>query len=77
MHFKIVSRSFQAQHILWVFTKTDDSEDSSVTLCTRDNFSSFLLSSNGLDPDQDRHCVGPDLDPKGLQRLSADDKSRR
>ena len=32
--------------------------------------------SNSLDPDQDRHFVGPDLDPNCLQRLSADDKSR-
>ena len=24
--------------------------------------------SNGLDPDQDRHCVGPDLGPNYLQR---------
>ena len=32
--------------------------------------------SNSLDPDQDRHSVGPDLDPKCLQRLSAEDKSR-
>ena len=31
--------------------------------------------SNGLDPDQDRNCVGPDLDPNCLQRLLADDKS--
>ena len=30
--------------------------------------------SNGLDLDQDRHCVGPDLGPNCLQRLSADDK---
>ena len=30
--------------------------------------------SNGLDPDQDRRFVGPDLDPYCLQRLSADDK---
>ena len=33
--------------------------------------------SNGLDPDQDRRSVGPDLDLHGLQRLLADDKSRR
>ena len=26
--------------------------------------------------DQDQHSVGPDLGPNGLQRLSADDKSR-
>ena len=32
--------------------------------------------SNGLDPDQDRHFVGPDLGPNCLQRLSAD-KSHR
>ena len=32
--------------------------------------------SNGLDPDQDRHSVGPDLGPNCLQRISADDKSR-
>ena len=31
--------------------------------------------SNGLDPDQNRHYVGPDLDPNCLYRLSADDKS--
>ena len=30
--------------------------------------------SNGLDPDQDRRSVGPDLGPDCLQRLSADDK---
>ena len=30
--------------------------------------------SNGLDPDQDQHSVGPDLGPNCLQRLSADDK---
>ena len=28
--------------------------------------------SNGLDSDQERHSVGPDLDPNCLQRLSAD-----
>ena len=33
--------------------------------------------SNGLDPDQDAHSVGPDLGPNSLQRLSPDDKSRR
>ena len=29
--------------------------------------------SNGLDPDQDQHFVGPDLGPNCLQRLSAAD----
>ena len=33
--------------------------------------------SNRLDPDQARHFVGPDLDPNGLQKLSADDTSRK
>ena len=33
--------------------------------------------SNDLDPDQDRHNVGPDLDPNCLQMLSADQKSPR
>ena len=33
--------------------------------------------SNGLDPDQDRHSVDPDLGPNCLHlRLSADDKER-
>ena len=31
--------------------------------------------SSSLDPDQDRHIVGPDLGPNCLQKLSADDKS--
>ena len=31
--------------------------------------------SNSLNPDQDRHCVGPDLGPNCLLRFSADDKS--
>ena len=30
--------------------------------------------SNGLDPDQDRRSVGPDLDQICLQELSVDDK---
>ena len=32
--------------------------------------------SNGLDPDQDRRSVGPDMRPNCLQRLTTDDKSR-
>ena len=31
--------------------------------------------SNGLDPDQNRRSVGPDLGPNCLQRLSAENKS--
>ena len=33
------------------------------------------ISVNGLDPDQDRHNVGPDLGPSCFQWLSADDLS--
>ena len=36
-----------------------------------------IKASNTLDPDQERHSVGPDLGPKCLQRLSASDKSCR
>ena len=37
----------------------------------------LITFANNLDPDQDRHSVGPDLDLNCLQRLSADDKSQR
>ena len=37
-------------------------------------FRNTIRVSNGLDPDQDRHFVGPDLGPNCLQRSSADDK---
>ena len=33
--------------------------------------------SNGLDPDQDRRSVGPDLGPNSLLRVLEDDKCRR
>ena len=39
------------------------------------SFKNTIRVSNGLDPDQDRHSVGPDLDPNSLHVLSADDKS--
>ena len=42
---------------------------------TKNSFRNTIRVSNGLDPDQDRHFVGPDLGPNYLQRLSADDKS--
>ena len=35
----------------------------------------IISVSNGLDSDQDRRSVGPDLGPNCLQRLLADDKS--
>ena len=40
-------------------------------------FGYIIRVSNGLGPDQDRHNVGPDLGPKSLERLSADQNSRR
>ena len=39
-------------------------------------FRKTVSVSNGLDLDQDRHFVSPDLGPNCLQRLSADNKSR-
>ena len=38
---------------------------------------STIRVSNSLDSDQARHFVGPFLGPNRLQRLLADDKSRR
>ena len=40
----------------------------------KNSFRNTIGVSNGLDPDQDGHVVGPDLGPNCLQRLSADDK---
>ena len=37
-------------------------------------FQEHYQSVKQLDPDQDRHFVGPDLGPNCLQRLSADGK---
>ena len=34
------------------------------------SFKNTIRVSNSLDQDQDRHSVGPDLDPNCLQRLS-------
>ena len=65
----------------------------SLTLCMLGNFSCVccrlllffslkltlknLSGSNGLDPDQDRNSVGPDLGTNCFQRLSTVDKSGR
>ena len=38
------------------------------------SFRNTVKVSNGLDPDQDQHFVGPDLGPNCLQRLSAEEK---
>ena len=37
----------------------------------------YNQSVNSLDPDQDRSFVGPDLGPKCLQKLSADDTCKQ
>ena len=36
-----------------------------------------MIVPKGLDPDRDRRSIGPDLGPNCLQRLSANNKSRR
>ena len=41
------------------------------------SFRNTISVSNGLDPDQDRRSVGPDMGPNCLQRFKADDTSRR
>ena len=47
----------------------------SILTFSKNSFRHTIRVSNGSDPDQDRHIVGPDLGPNCLQRLSADDKS--
>ena len=44
---------------------------------SKNSFRNTIRVSNRLDPDQARHFVGPDLGPKCLQKLSADDTSRQ
>ena len=41
---------------------------------SKNSFWNTIRVSNGLDPDQSRHSVSPDLAPNYLQRLSADEK---
>ena len=41
------------------------------------NLLETLSVSKRLDPDHERHFVGPGLDPNCLQRLSTDDKNCR
>ena len=41
----------------------------------KNSFRNTVRVSKGLDPDQDRPIVGPDLGTNCLQRLSADDKT--
>ena len=49
---------------------------SNPTFFLKNSFSNTIRLSNSLDPDQDRHSVGPDLGANCLQRLSTDDKSQ-
>ena len=41
---------------------------------SKKSFRNAIRASNGLDLDQDRRCVGPDLDSNCLQRLSVDEQ---
>ena len=43
-------------------------------LLLKKSFRNTIRVTNGLDPDQDRPYVGPDLGPNCLQSLSAEDK---
>ena len=75
-----------------VLKKTFTSSHQGLTLCmllllsadfffninfSKNSVRNTIIVSNGLEPDQDRQNVGPDLGPNCLQRLSADDKSCR
>ena len=42
---------------------------------SKNSFRNTIRLSKDLDSDQDQHNVGPDLGPKCLQGLSADNKS--
>ena len=42
---------------------------------SKNSFRKTIRVSNSLDPNQDRHSVGPDLGANCLQRLTADEKS--
>ena len=44
---------------------------------SNNSFRNTIRMPNLLDPDQARHYVRPDLGPKCLQRLSADDTRRQ
>ena len=43
----------------------------------KNSFRNTIKVSNGLDPDQAQHSVGPDLGPNYLQRSAADVKIGR
>ena len=58
-------KHLHARYFSWFFSSAD---------FLKNNFFKKHLGVNSLNPDQARHFVGPDLAPKCLQRLSADDK---
>ena len=43
---------------------------------SKNSYRITIRVANSLDPSQARHCVGPDLDPNCLQRLSVNDIGR-
>ena len=49
----------------------------SKSIFLKNYFRNTIRVSNSLDSDQDRHSVGPDLDPNCLQSLSANDTRRQ
>ena len=53
--------------VCWYFSKLIFSQNS---------IRNTIRVSNGLDPDQDRHTVSPDLGPNCLQKLSVTSKKR-
>ena len=44
---------------------------------SKKSFRNTIKVSNSLDPDQDRHFVGPDMGPNCLQRVLAKDSGHR
>ena len=51
------------------------SDDSFQLPFSKNSFMNTIRVPNSLDSDQDRHSVGPDMDPNCLQRLSTEEKS--
>ena len=66
MRATMIINSFQTGYVFCFFFKMN---------FLKKSFRDTIRVSNGLDPDQDRRSVGPDLGPNCLQRLSAADKS--
>ena len=46
-----------------------------INIFKKNSSSNNIRLSNGLDPDQERRSVGPDLGPNCLQRFTADGKN--